>query len=87
MGRANAGWRAVGAALVLLASLAAYQRPFREFPGTEYNDFPLPHDWQDKSEWAFARLMYPPSPLWAARIPEIRGLDPGPLQLDHRLSA
>ncbi len=37
----------------------AFQRPFREYPGVEYEDFPVPPDWQEKSEWAFARLMYP----------------------------
>jgi hypothetical protein len=26
----------------------------------EYNNFPLPPDYQEKTEWAFARLMYPP---------------------------
>src|SRR6476469_6542086 len=36
------------------------QRLWRELPGREYNDFPLPNDYQDKSEWVFARLMYPP---------------------------
>jgi len=36
--------------------------PFREYPGIEYNDFPLPPDFQQKTEWVFARLMYPPAP-------------------------
>jgi Domain of unknown function (DUF4159) len=35
------------------------QRPWREYPGREYNDFPLPSDYMEKSEWVFARLMYP----------------------------
>src|SRR4051812_34116795 len=34
-------------------------RPFREYPGREYEDFPLPPDYQEKTEWQFARLMYP----------------------------
>jgi hypothetical protein len=44
--------------------LLAFQRPFREFPGVEYRlgDIPLPTDYQEKTEWAFARLMYPPAP-------------------------
>jgi hypothetical protein len=42
------------------AALFAFQRPFREFPGVEYENFPLPPDWNEKTEWAFARLMYPP---------------------------
>ncbi len=49
-------------ALWLLSSavgLFAFQRPFRQYPGVEYGDFPLPPDWQEKSEWVFARLMYP----------------------------
>src|SRR5206468_2259322 len=25
----------------------------------EYNNFPKPPDWEEKTEWAFARLMYP----------------------------
>ena len=49
------------AALTVLAGLYA-QRPFREYPGIEYNTFPLPSDYAEKTEWAFARLMYPPSP-------------------------
>ena len=61
MFRPKAAWRVLGGTVVLLTSLAAFQRPFREFPGNEYNDFPLPRDWQDKGEWAFARLMYPPA--------------------------
>ena len=36
------------------------QRPFREYPGWEYYEFPRPSDWQVPGEWAFARLMYPP---------------------------
>jgi hypothetical protein len=58
---AKARWRAVAGTAVLLTSLAAFQRPFREYPGNEYNTFPLPRDFQDKAEWAFARLMYPPA--------------------------
>ncbi len=43
-----------------LGTLLALQRPFREYPGVEYENFPLPADYQEKTEWAFARLMYPP---------------------------
>jgi len=35
-------------------------RAFREYPGIEYNDFPVPPDYQVPAEFAFARLMYPP---------------------------
>jgi len=47
------------AALVLVLALYG-QRPFREYPGWEYNDFPRPSDWNVPGEWTFARLMYPP---------------------------
>ena len=48
------------AVLTLAAALYAFQKPFREYPGLEYSKFPIPPDYQDKSEWVFARLMYPP---------------------------
>jgi Domain of unknown function (DUF4159) len=50
-------------AVVAIASLSV-QRPFREYPAFEYYDFPKPPDWQEKSEWVFARLMYPSVPLY-----------------------
>ncbi len=34
-------------------------KPFRQFQGREYGDFPLPPDFSEKTEWQFARLMYP----------------------------
>src|SRR5262249_27702378 len=52
-------WRATAGTVILLTALFA-QRPFREFPGNEYGDFPLPPDHQTPGEWTFARLMYPP---------------------------
>src|SRR5512133_1176477 len=52
-------WRAGAGTLLVLTSLMAFQKPFREYPGREYNDFPLPQDYQVKAEWVFARLMYP----------------------------
>jgi len=52
-------WRVGAGILLVLTSLAAFQKPFREYPGREYNDFPLPPDYMQKSEWVFARLMYP----------------------------
>src|SRR5271170_732257 len=36
------------------------QRPFKEYPAIEYEDFALPPDWKDqKHEWVRARLRYP----------------------------
>jgi hypothetical protein len=58
--RAFAWW---GGAVAAFGTLYAFQMPFREFPGVEYRigDIPLPPDWTEKTEWAFARLMYPPA--------------------------
>lgn len=60
---AKAFWP-VACALTLMGALFA-QRSFREFPGIEYRlgAIPLPPDYQEKTEWAFARLMFPPGPL------------------------
>jgi len=46
--------------LLLLGGSYALQREFREYPGVEYEQFPLPEDYKEKTEWVFARLMYPP---------------------------
>jgi Domain of unknown function (DUF4159) len=54
--------RRVAAALIIGGALFAYQKPFRQYPGVEYDDFPLPKDWNEKTEFVFARLMYPPAP-------------------------
>src|ERR1700751_2439408 len=40
------------------------QDPFREYPAWEYNNYPLPKDYQVPGEWTFARLMYPTSPVY-----------------------
>jgi hypothetical protein len=47
-----------------VSAVHAFQRPFREYPGVEYENFPVPPDWQEKTEWAFVRLMYPPKKNW-----------------------
>jgi hypothetical protein len=39
-------------------------RPFREYPGMEYYDFPLPPDANVPGEWLFARFMYRSVPSW-----------------------
>ena len=51
--------------LTLMGALYAFQRPFREFNGVEYRigEIPMPPDWREKTEWTFARLMFPPGPL------------------------
>jgi hypothetical protein len=45
---------AVWGALALKA-----QRPFKEYPGIEYENFPLPDDYLEKTDWTRARLRYP----------------------------
>jgi hypothetical protein len=50
-------WISAASVLMFFSTLHAFQRPFREYPGIEYNDFPLPADWQHPRVM-FARLMY-----------------------------
>lgn len=45
--------------LLWAPALHAFQRAFREYPGTEYEDFSLPPDYQVPADFVFARLMYP----------------------------
>jgi hypothetical protein len=40
-------------------ALQELPRPFKEYPAAEYVDFPLPGDWNQKTEWTRARLKYP----------------------------
>ncbi len=49
-----AAFLALSLALALLA-----QRPFREYPAIEYGNFPLPADFNTKTDWVRARLRYP----------------------------
>ena len=53
--------------LIIIGSAFAFQKPFREYPGIEYETFPLPPDYQEKTEWVFARLMYPALPSYGFR--------------------
>src|SRR5579863_9210171 len=60
-------WRmGVGVALTgaaLLAALGSSSPGFRVYPSLEpYDDVALPPDYQEKTEWIFARLMYPEHP-------------------------
>ncbi len=55
--------------LVLLSCTVVFvgvlyaQRAFKEYPTVEYGEsIPVPPDWRQPGEWAFARLMYPPGP-------------------------
>jgi hypothetical protein len=49
---------------LLVAALACWgvlraQRPFKEYEALEYENFALPPDYQQKTEWTRARLRYP----------------------------
>jgi Domain of unknown function (DUF4159) len=53
----------VCAAIAAVTALFGFQREFRVLRSMEpYDDIQLPPDWQDKTEWIFARLMYPQHP-------------------------
>ena len=49
----------VGSAAAFLSVLCAFQRPFRQYPGVEYRHLEVTPDWEEKTEWVFARLMFP----------------------------
>jgi hypothetical protein len=51
---------ALACTLILVGALYAADGRFREYPSVEYGMVPLPADWQQNAEWAFARLMFPP---------------------------
>ena len=59
----------VGFAVAFLSTAYAVDRnlprPFREYPGIEYRmgSIPLPPDFGERTEWAFARLAFPPGRL------------------------
>ncbi len=56
----RSGWALAAVLLaVFCGTLAAWQRPFRQFPGVEYEQFELTPDWQEQTEWVFARMMFP----------------------------
>ena len=55
-------WR-VGLGFAVIGALFAFQRPFRVYISMErYDNVALPPDYQEKTEWVFARLMYPEHP-------------------------
>src|SRR5947209_13362859 len=48
----------VGAAILTVGAALGWQLPWREYPGQD--NIEIPPDYQEKTEWVFARLMYPP---------------------------
>ncbi len=49
--------------LAVLGTIYA-QKPFREYPAVEYENFPLPADWQERAEFSRARLKCPDIGRW-----------------------
>ena len=47
-----------GAVLFAFSTAGAWQKPWREYPGQD--NVAIPPDYQERTEWVFARLMYPP---------------------------
>ena len=48
-----------GFSLAFLGTVCAFQKPFRQYHGVEYYSFDTPPDADEKTEFAFARLMFP----------------------------
>src|SRR5690242_8823388 len=70
----------VAAALIAIGGLSGFQnfqKAWREYPAFEYNDFPIPPDYQEKTEWVFARLMYPQAAFGFGRGRGFRGFRGG----------
>ena len=56
-------WVRLLAGIAFVTVLCAFQRPFRVYRSMEaYDNIQLPADWREKTEWVFARLMYPQHP-------------------------
>jgi len=56
--------RSTAVAVSILGLFSAWgvlraQRPFKEYPALEYENFPIPSDHDQKTEWVRARLRYP----------------------------
>ena len=49
----------LGMSGLTLCGVVLAQKPFKQWPAIEYDDFPLPPDYQSKAEWTRARLRYP----------------------------
>ena len=57
----KAPWAAAIAVLACAGMLAAFQKPWREYRALEHNSFPVPDDYDEVTDWVFARLKYPPA--------------------------
>ncbi len=45
--------------LITVIGVLRAQKPFKEYPGVEYDHFAKPKDWERATEWVRARLRYP----------------------------
>jgi hypothetical protein len=80
--------RTVGAAAVLGLSVLGVllaQKPFKEYPAIEYEGFALPPDWNQKTEWTRARLLYPDITGYPTSAPRYQSgeLFPGYWTMDY----
>ena len=57
--RRKIGVISLGIAALSICGVLLAQKPFKEWPGIEYDNFPLPKDYSQKTEWTRARLRYP----------------------------
>ena len=54
----------LAAGVISLTALLAAERPFRVYTSMEaYDNVPLPPNYQETTDWVFARLMYPQHPF------------------------
>ena len=49
---------ALAALLTIVVGVMYAQKPFRQFQGSEYEDYPLPPDYEEKTEFVIGRLIY-----------------------------
>jgi|SRR5579872_46364 len=58
----KSGWR-LGVGIALATTVLAFQKPWRLYQSMEpYDNVAMPSDGLEKTEWIFARLMYPQHP-------------------------
>jgi Domain of unknown function (DUF4159) len=61
------------------------QKPFKEYPAIEYENFAVPADWGQRTEWTRARLLYPDIVGYPQAAPRYRNgqLFPGYWTMDY----
>ncbi len=75
----------IAVGLISVLGVLRAQKPFKEYPAMEYENFPLPKDWNQPAEWVRARLRYPDIlgyPNRALRYADGRGF-PGYWTMDY----